>query len=131
MDSDKIRKLKKEWLFAKEQEVLFNQKRVSIEQQMQEELKLDLTKSGTIKIDSNFIVTLSHNTKWNDAEVSEFVSSPQNFPMELFPFVSESKWVLNKKILEVLQKAQPVAYQQYIAPLLSVSPRKPSFSVRA
>lgn len=109
------------WLKAKEDEVEAGTRRVSIENEI-----ISLVEGG--KRFQNLNITYGETRKWDQDKIAmlegTWLHLHANMP---FPFKREYKEV--RAITKILEESG-IFWKQYMSPLLTVSPRKPSFTYK-
>lgn len=114
-----------QWKYAKEQEVLWNQKRIEIESQIYEQHRASIPEKGTYTTDDGMKITTGFSEEWDQAKVNEaYQAWPEGIK---FPF--SGTWKPDGKAISYLRDNVPGAYE-LLRSALTLKPKKPSFSVK-
>lgn len=114
-----------QWKHAKEQENLWNQKRIEIESQLYEQHCASIPEKGTFTTPEGMKITTGYSEEWSqDQLTAAYQQWPQNIK---FPFIGV--WKADGKAISYLRDNAPEAYA-IIQAALTLKPKKPSFSVK-
>lgn len=114
-----------EWKHAKQQEALWNAKRIEIESKLYEHHQGELPDKGTFTTGEGMKITTGFTEEWSQEELSRaYEQWPEGVK---FPF--SGTWKPDGKAISYLRDNAPAMYA-LIQPALTLKPKKPSFSVR-
>jgi hypothetical protein len=117
--------LTQQWKYAKEQESLWNQKRIEIESAIYEANRASIPEKGTFTAEDGMKITTGFTEEWDQAAVTQ---AHQKWPSDLrFPFAGV--WKPDGKAISYLRDNAPAAYA-LLQPALTLKPKKPAFSVK-
>lgn len=114
-----------EWRHAKQQEAMWNAKRIEIESQLYEHHAEQLPDKGTYTTPEGMKITTGFTEEWDQGRVT---AASQVWPDGLkFPFTGT--WKPDGKAITYLRDNAPEAYA-LLQPALTLKPKKPAFSVK-
>lgn len=114
-----------QWKHAKQQENLWNQKRVEIESQIYEQHQASIPDKGTYTTPEGMKIATGFAEDWDHAKLN---TAYEQWPANLkFPF--NGVWKPNSKAISYLRDNAPEAYE-LLRPALTLKPKKPSFSLK-
>ena len=114
-----------EWKHAKQQENMWNAKRIEIESKLYEQHQQEIPDKGTYTTPEGMKITTGYSEDWaQDAVTSAYQQWPEGVK---FPFAGT--WKPDGKAISYLRDNQPSLYA-LISPALTLKPKKPAFSVK-
>lgn len=117
--------LKEQWQYAKDQETLWNRKRIEIESQIYEQHQANIPDKGTYTTDEGIKIATGFSEEWDQAALSR---AYEQWPADVkFPF--SGVWKPDGKAVSYLRDNAPAMYA-LIQPALTLKPKKPAFSVK-
>ena len=117
--------LMEQWKYPKEQETLWNQKRIESESQMYEQHQASIPDKGTYTTPEGMKITTGFSEDWDQVKLS---SAYEQWPGNIkFPFTGV--WKPDGRAISYLRENAPEAYA-LLQPALTLKPKKPSFSTK-
>src|SRR4051794_9500661 len=114
-----------EWKHAKEQEIIWNAKRVEIESKIYEHNQANIHDKGTYTTEEGMKITTGFSDEWSQDDVNR---AYQQWPEDVkFPFIGT--WKPDGKAIAHFRDNQPSLYA-LLQPALTLKPKKPSFNLK-
>lgn len=114
-----------EWKHCKEQETIWNAKRIEVEIKLYEQHQTNLPDKGTYTTDEGMKITTGFTEEWDQSVLSH---AYQQWPADIkFPFAGV--WKPDGKAISYLRENAPSAYA-LLQPALTLKPKKPSFTIK-
>lgn len=114
-----------EWKHAKEQETIWNARRIEIESKIYELNQASIPDKGTYTTDGGMKITTGFSEEWDQ---SQLTAAYQQWPEGVkFPFAGT--WKPDGKAVSYLRDNAPDLYR-LLQPALTLKPKKPSFSMK-
>lgn len=114
-----------EWKHAKQQEAMWNAKRIEIESQIYQQNQASIPDKGTYTTPEGMKIATGYSEDWDQEKVN---AAYQQWPEGVkFPF--SGTWKADGKAVSYLRENAPSLYA-LIQPALTLKPKKPSFSVK-
>lgn len=114
-----------EWKHAKEQETIWNARRIEIESQIYQNNQADLPDKGTHTTPEGMKITTGYTEEWSQENLNR---AYEQWPAGVkFPFTGT--WKPDGKAVSYLRENAPAMYA-LIQPALTLKPKKPSFSAK-
>ncbi len=114
-----------EWRHCKEQETIWNAKRIEVESKLFEVHQANLPDKGTYTTDDGMKITTGFTEEWDQSVLSQ---AYQQWPADIkFPFAGV--WKSDGKAISYLRENAPSAYA-ILQPALTLKPKKPSFTIK-
>ncbi len=114
-----------EWKHAKQQEALWNAKRIEIESRLYEMNQQSIPDKGTYTTPEGMKITTGFTEEWDQGRVT---AASQGWPEGLkFPFTGV--WKPDGKAISYLRDNAPDAYA-LLRDAVTLKPKKPAFSLK-
>ena len=114
-----------EWKEAKQQETIWNAKRIEVESKLYEENQANLSDKGTYTTEEGMKISTGFSEEWSQDEINR---AYQQWPDGVkFPFTGT--WKPDGKAVTYLRDNAPAMYA-LLQPALTLKPKKPSFIIK-
>lgn len=114
-----------EWKNAKQQEAMWNAKRIEIESQLYEHYQGEIPDKGTYTTPEGMKIATGYAEDWDQ---SQLTAAYQQWPEGVkFPFTGT--WKPDGKAVSYLRENAPAMYA-LLQPALTLKPKKPAFSMK-
>ena len=124
--TDDLNDLTEQWKAAKQQEADAAARRIAVESRIYEITQASLPEKGTYTTDTGMKITTGYTEKWDDAEIAK---AYQSWPVESVRFPFEPVYKPDGKAIGVIREGIPDLYR-LLQPALTLTPKKPAFSVK-